>query len=35
MKIDELYQKMDEGLYDPHTFKAVFMAGAPGSGKST
>ncbi len=35
MKIDELYQGMNEGLFDQNTFKAVFMAGAPGSGKST
>jgi predicted kinase len=34
MKIDEL-MRFNEGLYDPHIFKAVFMAGAPGSGKST
>ena len=25
---------VDEGVYDPHIFKAVFMAGGPGSGKS-
>lgn len=25
---------LDEGVYDPHIFKAVFMAGGPGSGKS-
>lgn len=24
-----------EGVYDPHIFKAIFTAGAPGSGKST
>ena len=26
---------LDEGINDPHIFKAVFMAGSPGSGKST
>jgi len=26
---------LDEGPNDPHIFKAVFMAGSPGSGKST
>ena len=26
--------KMSEGVNDPHIFKAVFMAGGPGSGKS-
>lgn len=26
--------KMDEGVNDPHIFKAVFLAGGPGSGKS-
>jgi len=25
---------LDEGINDPHIFKAVFMAGSPGSGKS-
>lgn len=29
-----LSQSLDEGVYDPHIFKAVFMAGGPGSGKS-
>lgn len=28
-------QDLQEGLYDKHIFKAIFMAGAPGSGKST
>lgn len=28
-------QILTDGVYDPHIFKAVFMAGAPGSGKST
>ena len=31
MKLDELFQ---EGVNDPHIFKAVFMAGAAGSGKT-
>lgn len=35
MNILELYQAMDEGVNDPHIFKAVFMAGSPGSGKTT
>lgn len=35
MKIDELYQITSEGVYDPAIFHAVFMAGSPGSGKST
>ena len=25
---------LKEGVYDPNIFKAVFMAGGPGSGKS-
>jgi predicted kinase len=29
------FTSIEEGLYDPHIFKAVFMAGAPGAGKST
>lgn len=32
MRLPELLQ---EGVYDPHIFKAVFTIGAPGSGKST
>lgn len=28
-------QQILEGLYDQYTFKAVFMAGSPGAGKST
>ena len=28
------YQQLQEGLYDPNIFKAFFMAGGPGSGKS-
>lgn len=34
MKLD-LLQPIQEGVHDPYIFKAVFMAGAPGSGKST
>ena len=34
MKINEI-TSITEGLYDPYIFKAVFMAGAPGAGKST
>ena len=26
---------INEGVYDPGTFKAVFLMGGPGSGKST
>jgi predicted ABC-type ATPase len=35
MRINEFSQPLDEGVYDPNIFKAVFMAGAPGSGKTT
>lgn len=36
MKIQELYrQTLTDGRYDPAIFKAVFMAGSPGSGKTT
>ncbi len=28
------YQELQEGLYDPNIFKAIFLAGGPGSGKS-
>lgn len=36
MKWDEVTaMTIVEGPHDPHIFKAVFMAGAPGSGKST
>ncbi len=35
MKISEVTQPVQEGINDPHIFKAVFMAGAPGAGKST
>jgi cytidylate kinase len=34
MQVNEIIKSIDEGLYDPHIFKAVFMAGGPGSGKS-
>jgi adenylate kinase family enzyme len=35
MRVFELFQTVPEGVNDPHIFKAVFMAGAPGAGKST
>lgn len=35
MNLFELYQQTSEGVNDPHIFKAVFMAGSPGSGKTT
>jgi len=28
------FQDMQEGVYDPNIFKAIFLAGGPGSGKS-
>ena len=28
------YQQIQEGVYDPNIFKAVFLAGGPGSGKT-
>ena len=31
---DELYDELNEGVYDPNIFKAIFLAGGPGSGKS-
>ena len=34
MKLHELIQDMEEGVYDPHIFKAVFFAGGPGAGKT-
>ena len=34
MRIDEIVSPVEEGVNDPHIFKAVFMAGGPGSGKS-
>jgi dephospho-CoA kinase len=35
MLINEFMKPVDEGMNDPHIFKAVFMAGSPGAGKST
>lgn len=35
MRINEVIQLTTEGVNDPHIFKAVFMAGAPGAGKTT
>lgn len=34
MRIEEILSPVEEGVNDPHIFKAVFMAGGPGSGKS-
>jgi cytidylate kinase len=34
MQVNEIIKSIEEGVYDPHIFKAVFMAGGPGSGKS-
>jgi cytidylate kinase len=34
MQVNDIIKTIDEGLYDSHIFKAVFMAGGPGSGKS-
>ena len=34
MQVTEIIKSIEEGLYDPHIFKAIFMAGGPGSGKS-
>ena len=28
------YRDLQEGVYDPNIFKAFFLAGGPGSGKS-
>lgn len=34
-KFDDIrFQDLQEGLYDPNIFKAFFLAGGPGSGKS-
>lgn len=33
MRLNEI--QTNEGLHDPYIFKAIFMAGMPGSGKST
>jgi len=35
MKFNEFTKVVDEGVNDPNIFKAIFMAGSPGSGKST
>jgi predicted kinase len=35
MLINEIAMPVEEGMYDPNIFKAVFMAGSPGAGKST
>ena len=34
MTLEETYESLLEGINDPGVFKAVFMAGGPGSGKS-
>ena len=34
MRVNEIIGSIEEGVDDPHIFKAVFMAGGPGSGKS-
>ena len=34
MRVDEVIKSLEEGPNDPHIFKAVFLAGGPGSGKS-
>jgi dephospho-CoA kinase len=34
MRVNEILQSIEEGVNDPHIFKAVFLAGGPGSGKS-
>ena len=34
MKVNSFIQHLSEGLYDPGIFKAFFLAGGPGSGKS-
>ena len=34
MRAHELHASLEEGIYDPNIFKAVFLAGGPGSGKS-
>lgn len=36
MQLFEFFEKdLEEGIHDPHIFKAVFMAGPPGAGKNT
>ena len=32
--LDEIRQYINEGVYDPGIFKAFFLAGGPGSGKT-
>ena len=34
MYVNEIIKPVEEGVNDPHIFKAVFLAGGPGSGKS-
>lgn len=34
MRVNEIVKPIEEGPNDPHIFKAVFLAGGPGSGKS-
>jgi adenylate kinase family enzyme len=34
VRVNEIISNVEEGVDDPHIFKAVFMAGGPGSGKS-
>lgn len=34
MRVNEIIEPVEEGVNDPHIFKAVFLAGGPGSGKS-
>ena len=34
MKVNSFFQHINEGVYDPGIFKAFFLAGGPGSGKS-
>ena len=34
MRVEEVVKSLEEGPNDPHIFKAIFLAGGPGSGKS-
>lgn len=34
LSFDDFYKELNEGVYDPNIFKAIFLAGGPGSGKS-
>jgi len=34
VRVNEIISNVEEAVDDPHIFKAVFMAGGPGSGKS-